>query len=133
MASKWFGWHTLNLSNFPAPPRRLSQHGGSISGDWLRLMLQEVGRSVSPGSSTTSTRRIMPKTKCASSELASLLDGSTAGELFSELARYGLQQLIALEVAAVIGADRHERTEERHGYRNGYRRRSLTIQVGRVD
>ena len=75
----------------------------------------------------------MPKTNCASSELACLLDGSTAGELFSELARYGLQQLIALEVAAVIGADRHERTEERHGYRNGYRRRSLTIQVGRVD
>ena len=29
----------------------------------------------------------------------------------------------------MIGADRHERTEERHGNRNGYRQRSLTTQV----
>ena len=75
----------------------------------------------------------MPKTHCAAPELASLLDGSTAGELIPELARHGLQQLIELEVAAVIGADRHERTEERHGYRNGYRHRSLTTQVGDID
>ena len=75
----------------------------------------------------------MPKTHCAAPELASLLDGSTAGELIPELARHGLQQLIELEVAAVIGADRHERTEERQGYRNGYRQRSLTTQVGDID
>jgi len=75
----------------------------------------------------------MPKTHCSAPELASLLDGSTAGELIPELARHGLQQLIELEVAAVIGADRHERTEERHGYRNGYRHRSLTTQVGDID
>jgi transposase-like protein len=75
----------------------------------------------------------MPKTHCAAPELASLLDGSTAGELIPELARHGLQQLIELEVAAVIGADRHERTEERLGYRNGYRSRSLTTQVGDID
>jgi hypothetical protein len=48
-------------------------------------------------------------------------------------ARHGLQQLIELEVAAVIGADRHERTEERLGYRNGYRSHSLTTQVGDID
>jgi hypothetical protein len=54
----------------------------------------------------------MPKTHCAAPELASLLDGRTAGELIPELARHGLQQLIELEVAAVIGADRHERTDE---------------------
>ncbi len=75
----------------------------------------------------------MPKTHCAAPELASLLDGSTAGELIPELARHVLQQLIELEVAAVIGADRHERTEERQGYRNGYRQRSLTTQVGDID
>jgi transposase-like protein len=40
-----------------------------------------------------------------------------------------LQQLIELEVAAVLGADRHERSEERLGYRNGYRSRSLTTWV----
>ncbi len=75
----------------------------------------------------------MPKTYCAAPDLAPLLDGSTAGELIPELARYGLQQLIELEVAAVLGADRHERTEERLGYRNGYRPRSLTTQVGDID
>ena len=56
-----------------------------------------------------------------------------AGELIPELARHGLQQLIELEVAAVLGADRHERSEERLGYRNGYRSRSLTTQVGDID
>ena len=58
--------------------------------------------------------------------MASLLDGSMAGELIPELARHGLQQLIELELAAVLGADRHERTEERGGYRNGGRPRLLT-------
>jgi hypothetical protein len=53
----------------------------------------------------------------AAPELASPLDGSSAGELIPELARYGLQQLIELEASAVVGADRHERTEERLAYR----------------
>ncbi len=47
--------------------------------------------------------------------------GSSAGELIPELVRYGLQQLIELEVAAVLGAERHERSDDRLGYRNGYR------------
>ena len=75
----------------------------------------------------------MPKTHGAATELASLLDGSTAGELIPELVRRGLQQLIELEATAVIGAERHERREERHGYRNGYRSRSLATQVGDID
>jgi len=75
----------------------------------------------------------MPKTHRAAVDLAPLLDGSSAGELIPELARHGLQQLIELEVAAVLGADRHERTDERLGYRNGYRPRSLTTQVGDLD
>jgi transposase-like protein len=53
--------------------------------------------------------------------------------LIPELARHGLQQLIELEVAAVLGADRHERSEERLGNRNGYRSRSLTTQGGDID
>jgi transposase-like protein len=72
----------------------------------------------------------MPKTYSAAPDLASLLDGSSAGELIPELARHGLQQLIELEVAAILGAERHERTDERLGYRNGYRPRTLTTQVG---
>ena len=75
----------------------------------------------------------MPKRDSDASALASLLDGSKAGELIPELARHGLQQLIELEVAAVLGADRHERSEERLGYRNSYRSRSLTTQVGDID
>ena len=72
----------------------------------------------------------MPTTHVAAAELASLLDGSSAGELIPELARYGLQQLIELEASAAVGADRHERSEERTNYRNGYRPRTLTTQVG---
>jgi len=49
----------------------------------------------------------MPKTHRAAVDLAPLLDGSSAGELIPELARYGLQGLIELEVAAVLNADRH--------------------------
>ncbi len=63
----------------------------------------------------------MPKSHSAATELAPLLDGSTAGELIPELVRHGLQQLIELEVAAVLGAERYERSEERLGHRNGYR------------
>jgi len=44
------------------------------------------------------------------------------------------EQLIELEVAAVLGADRrHERTEERLAYRNGYRPCSLATQVGDLE
>ena len=72
----------------------------------------------------------MPKPDSGASALAALLDGSSAGELIPELARYGLQQLIELEASAAVGADRHERSEERTNYRNGYRPRTLTTQVG---
>lgn len=46
----------------------------------------------------------MPVKKSDASALAPLLDGNTAGELIPELVRHGLQQLIELEVAAVLGA-----------------------------
>jgi putative transposase len=65
--------------------------------------------------------------------LAPLLDGSSAGELIPELVRHGLQQLIELEDAAVLGAERYERSEERLGHRTGYRPRLLTTQVGDID
>ena len=74
----------------------------------------------------------MPKSHSDAPELAPLLDGSTAGELIPELVRHGLQQLIELEVAAVLGAEPHERSEERLGYRNGYRPWLLTTQVGDI-
>ena len=61
----------------------------------------------------------MPNSDCAASALALLLDGSTAGELLPELVHHGLQQLIKLEVVAVLGAIATQRSEERLGYRNG--------------
>ena len=73
------------------------------------------GQARDPGLRTTSTRRTMPKTASGASALAPLLDGSTAGELIPETVRHGLQQLIELEVAAVLGAERHERNDDRHG------------------
>lgn len=75
----------------------------------------------------------MLKTDSGASPLAPLLDGSTAGELIPEIVRHGLQQLIELEVAAVFGAERHERSDDRLSYRNGYRPRLLTTQVGDID
>ena len=74
----------------------------------------------------------MPTTNSGASALAPLLDGSTAGELIPELVRHGLQQLIELEVAAVLGAERHERSDDRLGYRNGYRPRLLSTQAGDI-
>ena len=50
----------------------------------------------------------MPAKQSGASALAPLLDGSTAGELIPELVRHGLQQLIDLEDAAVLGAERYE-------------------------
>jgi hypothetical protein len=70
----------------------------------------------------------MRKADSGGSALSSLLDDSIAGELIPELARHGLQQLIELEVADVLGADRHERTEERFGHCNCYRPRTLITQ-----
>ncbi len=52
--------------------------------------------------------------------------------LIPELVRHGLQQLIELDVAAVLGADRQERSEDRLGYRNGNRPRLLATQVGDI-
>jgi len=75
----------------------------------------------------------MPTKQSDASAPAPLLDGSTAGELIPEIVRHGLQQLIELEVAAVLCAERHERSDDRLGYRNGYRPRNLATQVGDID
>ena len=40
------------------------------------------------------------------------------------------QELMELEVAEQLGAERHERTSVRTGYRNGYRERPWDTRVG---
>ena len=73
----------------------------------------------------------MTLTHSAASELAQLMEGTTAGALIPEIVRRGFQDLLEAEVSAVIGAQRHERCpDERATHRNGYRERLLTTQVG---
>jgi putative transposase len=43
------------------------------------------------------------------------------------------EALMELEVAAKLGADRHERTAERTGYRNGHRRRDWDTRAGSIE
>ena len=44
--------------------------------------------------------------------------------------REALDVALAEELAAVLGSDRHERTEQRRGYRNGRRARTITTPEG---
>ncbi|MFN9932967.1 MAG: transposase, partial [Cyanobacteriota bacterium] len=65
------------------------------------------------------------------SELAQLMEGTTAGALIPEIVRRGFQDLLEAEVSALTGAQLHERCpDQRSTHRNGYRERVLTTQVG---
>ena len=44
-----------------------------------------------------------------------------------------IQQVLEAEMLEAVGADRHERTEGRQGYRSGYYRRGLVTRVGRLE
>ena len=73
----------------------------------------------------------MTLTHSGASELAQLMEGTTAGALIPEIVRRGFQDLLEAEVSAAIGATRHDRCpDERSTHRNGYRQRLLTTQVG---
>jgi transposase-like protein len=43
-----------------------------------------------------------------------------------------LNQVLEAQVSEALGAERHERSEDRQGYRNGYRARTLYTRVGPV-
>ncbi|QEY31252.1 IS256 family transposase [Synechococcus sp. RSCCF101] len=64
--------------------------------------------------------------------MAQLLGSGSAGDLIPELVRQGLQALIEAEAAAALGADRHQRTAERRGHRNGSRDRLLATPAGDI-
>ncbi|QEY31187.1 IS256 family transposase [Synechococcus sp. RSCCF101] len=74
----------------------------------------------------------MPISDSAAAELVQLLGSGTAGDLIPELVRQGLQALIEAEAAAALGADRHQRTAERRGHRNGSRDRLLATPAGDI-
>ena len=70
------------------------------------------------------------------SAVADLIDALAVGEgtdLVRELARWALQELIELEAAETIGADRWERSRDRVTHRNGHRRRVLSTKAGDLE
>lgn len=61
--------------------------------------------------------------------LPGLLNGQDG---LAKLVEVVLNQILEAQVTESLGADRHERSEERVGYRNGYRPRTLYTRVGPV-
>ncbi len=49
-----------------------------------------------------------------------------------QLVEWLVQELLETEFSEFLGADPYERTEDRQGYRNGYRERELVTRVGRL-
>ena len=52
---------------------------------------------------------------------------------FKALLRHTIQQVLEEELTAFLNAEPYTRTEERRGYRNGYKPRTLKTRVGRLD
>ena len=62
-----------------------------------------------------------------------LLPGLLSGQDgLAKLVESVLNQILEAQVTESLGADRHERSEEHQGYRNGYRSRTLYTRVGPV-
>ena len=55
---------------------------------------------------------------------------SDSGEGMKKLVESVLNQVLEAQMVDHLGADRHERSSDRTGYRNGYRERQLTTRVG---
>ena len=66
----------------------------------------------------------------AGSATAALLD---APDFLRELVRTTLQTVLEEELTAHLGATRYERTDDRTGYRNGHKPRTLVTRVGRLE
>ncbi len=56
-----------------------------------------------------------------------------ADDMFRELLRGMIQQVLEAEMEEAVGAGKWERTEERVGYRSGYRGRTLVTRVGKLE
>lgn len=65
-------------------------------------------------------------------QLEAYLETSEGGDLLRDIVEWILQELIELEFNDQIGAERYERSEDRQGYRNGFRERDLFTRVGRI-
>ena len=104
------------------------------------MVWQCVGRSVTLfGAIPPNRTQTIPLNHSGASELAQLVEGTTAGALIPEIVRRGFQDLLEAVgeafsegvVSAAIGATRHEWCPDEHStHRNGYCQRLLTTQVG---
>ena len=65
-------------------------------------------------------------------EVLQILSGNR-DEAFKMLVKKLLDQIMLIESAEQLGAERHERTDERQDYRNGTRARILTTRIGTID
>lgn len=61
------------------------------------------------------------------------IQNSSDGDFLRTIAEHTLHRLMDFEVEALIGAGRHERTEERTTWRNGHRPRKLESRLGTLE
>lgn len=75
----------------------------------------------------------MAKTSMTAIELFDKALTEDHEDFLREAVRGVLHEIMAGEVSALLGADPHERTDERKGYRNGSRSRIFKTRVGEVE
>ena len=77
----------------------------------------------------------MTRPKEEDSLLVGVLQAHSVGgeEPIRALLRQTIQQVLEEELTAFLKAEPYSRTEERLGYRNGYKPRMLLTRVGRLD
>ena len=65
--------------------------------------------------------------------LHGLFSSNGKDEAFAKLLESILNQVLNAQAAEQVGAERYERTEDRNGYRNGFRMRNMTTRVGAIN
>jgi len=75
----------------------------------------------------------MAKGRMDLNEFVGKLLAEQDGDVLREGIRVLAQALMESEVAELLGAERHERTSERAGYRNGYRMQTWDTRVGTIE
>ena len=81
-------------------------------------------------STTTHTETPMTKTNMDLSEFLAKQDG---GDFLGSVAEGVLQLIMEADVEGLIGAGRHERSNDRATWRNGYRERALDTRLGTLN
>lgn len=65
--------------------------------------------------------------------LHGLFSSNGKDKAFAKLLESILNQVLNAQAAEQVGAERYELTEDRNGYRNGFRMRSITTRVGTIE